>query len=89
MVIDDRVAYLGSANLTTAGLFDNLEAMARLTSPDAVAQLGRCIDELVAGGQLPAYPPEAWARRFFREPRASTARRLQPALTVAPSPAGS
>ncbi|MCI0636569.1 MAG: phospholipase D family protein, partial [Actinobacteria bacterium] len=31
-VIDDRVAYLGSANLTTAGLFDNLEAMVRLTS---------------------------------------------------------
>lgn len=88
-VIDDRVAYLGSANLTNAGLFDNLEAMARLTSPDAAAALGRCIDELVAGGRLQAYPPEAWARRFFREPRAVAARPVQPALTVAPSPAGS
>jgi phosphatidylserine/phosphatidylglycerophosphate/cardiolipin synthase-like enzyme len=88
-VIDDRVAYLGSANLTTAGLFDNLEAMARLTSPDAVAALGRCIDELVAGGQLPAYPPEAWARRFFREPRAVRARRAEPARALAPSPVSS
>jgi phosphatidylserine/phosphatidylglycerophosphate/cardiolipin synthase-like enzyme len=69
-VIDDRVAYLGSANFTTSGLFDNLEAMVRLTSPDAVAKLGRYIDELFARGPLPAYPPSAWARPFFREYRA-------------------
>ena len=69
-IIDDRVAYLGSANFTASGLFDNLEAMVRLTSPDAVAALGRYVDELVGGTQLPAYPPELWARPFFREHRA-------------------
>ena len=69
-VIDDRVAYLGSANFTTSGLFDNLEAMVRLTSADAVAALGRYVDELAASAQLPAYPPELWARPFFREHRA-------------------
>lgn len=69
-VIDDRVAYLGSANFTTSGLFDNLEAMVRLTSPDAIPVLGRYVDDLSATAQLPAYPPELWARPFFREHRA-------------------
>lgn len=73
-VIDDRVAYLGSANFTTSGLFDNLEAMVRLTSPEAVAELGRYIDELRSNGHLPAYPPEVWARQFFREHRGLLAR---------------
>lgn len=88
-VIDDRVAYLGSANFTRSGLFDNLEAMVRLNSPDAVTALGRYIDELVAGAQLPAYPPEVWARQFFREHRGivvtSSPRQIVP---VAASPAG-
>jgi hypothetical protein len=68
-VIDDRVAYLGSANFTTSGLFDNVEAMVRLTSPHAVAELARYVDELFAHGPLPAYPPAVWARPFFREHR--------------------
>ena len=69
-IIDDRVAYLGSANFTRAGLFDNLEAMVRLKSPDAIASLGRYVDELHAAGPFPAYPPQLWARPYFHEHRA-------------------
>lgn len=69
-VIDDRVAYLGSANFTTSGLFDNLEAMVRLKSTDAVEALGQYVDVLFSSGPFPAYPPELWARQFFSEHRA-------------------
>lgn len=69
-VVDDRVAYVGSANFTTSGLFDNLEAMVRLKSSEAVAALGRYVDELYTAGPFPAYPPALWARPFFREHRA-------------------
>lgn len=68
-VIDDRVAYLGSANFTPSGLFDNLEAMVRLNSTDAVEALGQYVDVLFFSGALPAYPPELWARQFFSEHR--------------------
>lgn len=68
-VIDEKVAYLGSANFTTSGLFDNLEAMVRLKSSEAVVALARYVDELHAAGPFPAYPPALWARPFFREHR--------------------
>jgi phosphatidylserine/phosphatidylglycerophosphate/cardiolipin synthase-like enzyme len=88
-VIDDRVAYLGSANFTRSGLFDNLEAMVRLTSPDAVAALGRYVDDLFAGSHLPAYPPEVWARQFFREHRGMvTASSPRPVVPIAASTTG-
>jgi phosphatidylserine/phosphatidylglycerophosphate/cardiolipin synthase-like enzyme len=87
-VIDDRVAYLGSANCTRSGLFDNLEAMVRLTSPSAVAEIASYVDQLAASPQLPAYPPELWARPFFREYRPIARKRSgSPRLDVAASPA--
>jgi phosphatidylserine/phosphatidylglycerophosphate/cardiolipin synthase-like enzyme len=86
-VIDDRVAYLGSANFTTSGLFDNLEAMVRLKSSEAVGALAQYVDELHAAGPFPAYPPALWARPFFHEYRGIVRRaRIEQSIPGAASP---
>ena len=74
-VIDSKVAFLGSLNFTTRGLFDNFETCVRVDRIDDVRAL-----EILINGKLKetgswSFPPSdlgAWLvdARVWREPRA-------------------
>ena len=56
VVVDERVAYVGSANFTTAAFRHNLEAGVRIRDESVAHQLATYFDRLIATGGLGALP---------------------------------
>jgi phosphatidylserine/phosphatidylglycerophosphate/cardiolipin synthase-like enzyme len=56
VVVDERVAYVGSANFTTAAFRHNLEAGVRIRDESVAHQLATYLERLIATGGLGALP---------------------------------
>ncbi|MPZ18260.1 MAG: hypothetical protein GEV06_10155 [Luteitalea sp.] len=64
-VIDEAVAYVGSANFTKSGFFLNVEALVRMTDPVVVRQIADAAQGLLTDNSLRELGPEEIGRRLW------------------------
>lgn len=69
-VVDDKVAFLGSVNMTNPGLSKNYESLIEISDPKAVAAISAEIDETLANGtHWPKVDLQEWGKQLYPEPR--------------------
>jgi phosphatidylserine/phosphatidylglycerophosphate/cardiolipin synthase-like enzyme len=64
-VIDQAVAYVGSANFTKSGFFLNVEALMRITDTQTVHEIAAAARNLLTDGTLRELGPEEIGRRLW------------------------
>ena len=64
-VIDDAVAYVGSANFTKSGFTLNVEALVRITDPAIVHEVVLAADSLLTDRRLRELGPDEIGRRLW------------------------
>jgi len=68
-VIDEKVAYLGSANFSYSGFVDSYETMTRIKDPNAVTKISKEVDDLFNDKRIFSKDLAEWGQELYDEPR--------------------
>lgn len=68
-VIDERVAYLGSANFTHEGFNDNYESLVKVEDKTAVQNISDEVEALYRCEDRFSMPIDVWGKSLYEEPK--------------------
>lgn len=67
-IIDDDIAYVGSLNFTSYGLFSNYEVRIKVNDPTAVREISKEVDELFNDDSIEEKDITDWGKTIYNEP---------------------